>query len=111
MDVYGYGCPENSLEILHQSLMYALPDSHFYMFTDATADTTTNDYLLENTVIEVMKDRRATVSEKHLNLFLFCFMFLYIRRTQSDLVYFEITTCIQLNNLLFRNLILKCFWH
>lgn len=58
LDIYGGGdCPEKTLSGISLALKYALPRSFVYIFTDATAI----DYELEDTVIEQIQQKQATV--------------------------------------------------
>lgn len=58
----GNSCPENTLSGISLALKYALPKSFVYVFTDATA----HDYDLENTVIEQIQQKQATVPRNDL---------------------------------------------
>lgn len=58
----GNSCPENTLSGISLALQYALPKSLVYVFTDATA----HDYDLEDTVIEQIQQKQATVPRNDL---------------------------------------------
>lgn len=61
----GNSCPENTLSGISLALRYALPKSFVYVFTDATA----HDYDLEETVIEQIQEKQATVPKNDLRIY------------------------------------------